>query len=70
MSEIAAKLSGGAPTVPLQGIRFLTSDHRVSSARARAELGVTFRPLDETIGAVFAWYMEHGTYEAGGKAAA
>jgi dihydroflavonol-4-reductase len=63
MSELAAKLSGGAPTVPLQGIRLITSEHRVSSARAQAELGVRFRPFDETIGAVFKWYAEHGTYE-------
>jgi dihydroflavonol-4-reductase len=70
ISEIAAKLSGTAPTVPLQGIRVITSGHRVSSARAQAELGVTFRPLDDTIGTVFKWYAEHGTYETPSQAAA
>jgi dihydroflavonol-4-reductase len=70
MSELAAKLSGGAPTVPLQGIRLITSEHRVSSARAQAELGVAFRPFDDTIGAVFDWYADHGVYAPAGKAAA
>jgi len=70
MSELAAKLSGGAPTVPLQGIRLITSEHRVSSARAQAELGVTFRSHDETVGSVFDWYAAHGTYEPAGRVAA
>lgn len=70
MSELAAKLSGGAPTVPLQGIRLITSEHRVSSARAQAELGVSFRPFDDTIGSVFKWYAENGVYAPADKAAA
>lgn len=45
--------------VPLEGVRMLLQDFRPSSAKAERELGVTFRPIAETIRDVVAWYGAH-----------
>lgn len=57
-SEAWAKLTGGVPAVPIRGVRTLLARHTVTSAKAERELGVTFRPLDETMRAVVDWYAE------------
>lgn len=58
-SETWARLTGGVPMVPLEGVRALLEDFRPSSARAERELGATFRPLEETIRDVVTWYGAH-----------
>jgi dihydroflavonol-4-reductase len=58
-SEAWARLTRGAPMVPLEGVRMLLEEMRPSSARAERELGATFRPLEETIRDVVSWYEAH-----------
>jgi dihydroflavonol-4-reductase len=59
MTEVWARITNGTPMVPIEGVRMLLQNFRASSAKAERELGVTFRPLAETIGDVVAWYGAH-----------
>lgn len=59
VSEAWARMTKGTPMVPLEGVRMLLEDFRPSSAKAERELGVTFRPIADTIGDVVAWYGAH-----------
>jgi dihydroflavonol-4-reductase len=49
------------PLVTARGTRVLIDMDRqwISSARAQAELGVTFRPLDETLRDEASWFRQH-----------
>lgn len=60
VTEAWARLTNTSPLVPLEGVRMLLQEFRPSSAKAERELGVTFRPLAETIRDVVAWYSAHG----------
>jgi dihydroflavonol-4-reductase len=55
-SEGWARLTGGRPTVPIEGVRIFLGDAAVSSARAEQDLGARFRPFGETVEAVVDWY--------------
>lgn len=66
MSEAWARITSGTPMVPIEGVRMLLLDFRPSSAKAARELGVTFRPLADTIRDVVVWYGENaGVMRAG-----
>jgi dihydroflavonol-4-reductase len=56
ISEFAARLSGGETLMTVNGVRTLTGKRTSSSAKAITELGVSFRPLDETMRDSVAWY--------------
>ena len=62
-SEMFARITGGAPSIPLEGVRALLGRHYVSSARAVRELGVSFRSLDDTMRATIGWYRDEGYFE-------
>jgi dihydroflavonol-4-reductase len=53
-------LRGVAPTMPIEGVRTLLPKDTVSSAKAVHELGVTFRPLEETLRDTVAWFRDNG----------
>ncbi|HET7543101.1 MAG TPA: NAD-dependent epimerase/dehydratase family protein [Polyangiaceae bacterium] len=59
VTEAWARLTNSSPLVPLEGVRMLLQEFRPSSAKAQRELGVTFRPLPETIRDVVTWYGAH-----------
>ncbi len=48
------------PTMPFDGIQTMLALHTLSSAKAEQELGVTFRPLEQTLSDTIAWYTENG----------
>jgi dihydroflavonol-4-reductase len=56
VSEFAARLSGGETFMTVSGVRTLTAKKTGSSAKAITELGVSFRPLDETLRDSVAWF--------------
>lgn len=58
-SEAWARLTHSAPMIPLEGVRIMLEDFRASSAKAERELGVRFRPLEETLRDVVRWYDAH-----------
>lgn len=64
VSEAWARITNGVPTVPLEGVRTMLLDIRPSSARAERELGATFRPIEETIRDVVAWYSKNDVWPA------
>ena len=65
--ELAARLRRRDTAVTRAGTRVLLEGNRqhLTSQRAERELGVTFRPLDQTIGDEAAWYRGHGMLPAG-----
>ncbi|WP_327682186.1 NAD-dependent epimerase/dehydratase family protein [Kitasatospora sp. NBC_00458] len=60
--EYGAKLRGRPPVATREGVRVLLDGTRtrLSSARAQKELGVTFRPLAQTLSDEASWYREQG----------
>ncbi len=54
-----------APTMPFEGIQTMLALHNLSSAKAERELGVSFRPLEQTLRDTLVWYKENGYLEAG-----
>ncbi len=60
MSEAWASLTGGRAAANLAGVRVMSEKLEVSSAKAERELGASFRPFDDTIHDVIAWYDQRG----------
>lgn len=62
VSQTAASLTGGETLMTVNGLRTLVNGmrERVDSSKAQAELGVSFRPLSDTLRASAEWYKEHG----------
>jgi dihydroflavonol-4-reductase len=60
MSEAWASLTGGRAAANLAGVRMMSEKLNVSSAKAECQLGASFRPFDDTIHDVIAWYDQHG----------
>lgn len=58
--ELRVRLFGGTLLMSLQGLKMMHRKHDVSSERARRELGVTFRPIAETVRDVLASYQAQG----------
>ena len=57
--EALARVTGGEPLVTRMALATLNSGHNLSSARAQARLGATFRPLAETLADTLSWYRAH-----------
>jgi len=60
--EAQARLRGRPPVATRAGVQVLREGNRrhVSSARAERELGVSFRPLEKTLGDEAEWYRAGG----------
>lgn len=58
-SERAAQMTGRDTLMTRAGIQSLTAKKMNSSAKAITELGIGFRPLDETLRDSVAWYAAH-----------
>lgn len=65
VSELIARLTGGPLLISREAVRTMHAKLRMTSARAERELGVSFRPLDETLRDVVAWYRTHPEVGAG-----
>lgn len=59
-AEAWATLTGGRAAANLEGVRTMAMKHRVDSSKAKAALGAEFRPIEETVRDVLAWYQAHG----------
>jgi dihydroflavonol-4-reductase len=64
IGEAIARLRRRPTGISLQGVRMLHMKMRVSSERAVRELGVTFRPLDETLRDTVRWFVAQGIVPA------
>lgn len=58
-AELFGRLTGREVLVTREGVRALHAKLRWTSGKAERELGVTFRPLEETLRDVVAWYRAH-----------
>jgi dihydroflavonol-4-reductase len=60
--QLSDRLRGRPPLVTPRATRVLTdaATQHISSARARDELGVTFRPIAETLSDEAEWFRQHG----------
>jgi hypothetical protein len=59
LSEQYSRLTGRPALATVAGVRTLLEMHATSSAKAVRELGVTFRPLEETLRDEVAWFRAH-----------
>lgn len=55
-SELASRATGRPAMAPVEGIRTLRRARPISSAKAMRELGVTLRPLRDTLRDEIAWF--------------
>ncbi len=58
LSDSYARFSNTKSVIPLEGIRMMHEKIQLDSAKATKELGVSFRPLEATLGDVVAWYQK------------
>jgi len=65
--ENIARLRGAETLMTTRGIKTLRRKARFSSAKAQRELGITFRPFEETIADQVDWYIKHGYVSAKAK---
>jgi dihydroflavonol-4-reductase len=59
-SDLFSKITGGKSSIPKNGIQTLQAKFQVDSSKAKRELGVTFRPISETLANEVKWYRENG----------
>jgi dihydroflavonol-4-reductase len=61
--EAYARITGKPVLISLASVRLLARENersRLSHAKSEREIGVSFRPFDETLADVVAWYRRHG----------
>lgn len=58
--ETWAGITGGVNSMPLTGIQTLLEKGNLSSVKAHQELGVSFRPLRDTLKDTVMWYQSQG----------
>jgi dihydroflavonol-4-reductase len=58
MSKFVGRVTGAPVLVTPEAIRTLQEAYDMSSAKAERELGVTFRPLEETLRDEIAWFRQ------------
>jgi dihydroflavonol-4-reductase len=59
-AETYARLTNGSTLLSLEGLRTMHAKSRVDSSKAVRELGVTFRPLENTLQDEVSWFQTHG----------
>jgi dihydroflavonol-4-reductase len=61
ITNTLARLRGLRAPMSMQGLRALNLKRHVSSEKAKRELGVRFRPLEETLHDTVQWYLTRST---------
>jgi dihydroflavonol-4-reductase len=64
-AAVAARLMGRRPEVCGESLRTLLHGHRYDGSRAERELGVRYRPAEETLRRAAEWLVESGQAPAG-----
>ncbi len=63
MNEVYARISGRPVLLSLSSVRLIVRERmsrNFSSAKSQRELGIQFRPVEQTFADAIAWYQEHG----------
>ena len=58
-AETYARLTNGSTLLSIDGLRTMHAKVRVDSSKAVRELGITFRPLENTLQDKVSWYRTH-----------
>ena len=61
--EAYARITGRPVLISLASVRLLARENersRFNHAKSEKEIGISFRPFDDTLGDVIAWYRAHG----------
>lgn len=56
VEELRARVRGRDPGITRERLRGIFADHRWDSTKARTELGVSFRPLEDTLRDTVSWF--------------
>jgi dihydroflavonol-4-reductase len=59
-AELTSRITGRQPAISVNALKAMNRRHEVSSAKAIRELGVTFRPFEETIRDTANWFLANG----------
>lgn len=60
VQELRAGLGGPPPNVTRERLHAVFAEHRWDSSKARRELGVSFRPVEETLRDAVRWFVDNG----------
>jgi dihydroflavonol-4-reductase len=60
LSEGWSRISGARPLTTVPGVRTIHAGVHLDSSKAREQLGVSFRSLDETLADTVAWFRQNG----------
>ncbi len=60
VDTLIANTQKKTPTLPLDGVRTMLELKSLSSNKAQVDLGITFRPLEQTLQDTVQWYKEKG----------
>ncbi len=58
--ELRCRVTGGAPVVPVEGVRMARERMHVDSARSMSELGLEVSPVEQAAADAVAWFRSHG----------
>ena len=59
-AELTSRLTGRQPAISVNALKAMNRKHEVSSEKVIRELGVTFRPFEETIRDTANWFLANG----------
>ena len=59
-AELTSRITGVPPTISVNALKATNRRHEVSAAKAIRELGITFRPFEETIRDTTNWFLLNG----------
>jgi dihydroflavonol-4-reductase len=60
ISELTSRITGIPPMLSVNALKTINRKQEVSADKAIRELGLTFRPFDETIRDTIAWFLSNG----------
>ena len=60
VGELTSRITGTQPPLSVNALKAMNRRHEVSAAKAIRELGVTFRPFEETIRDTANWFLANG----------
>jgi len=60
VSTWVGRITRRPPAIPIDGVTFILANIAYDSRKAQAQLGITFRPLEDTLADMVAWFRRQG----------
>jgi len=64
---LASRMTGRQPAISVNALKAMNRRHEVSAAKVIRELGMTFRPMEETIRDTANWFLANGYAHSAGQ---